>query len=420
VGYTDPQGTRKGLGALLLGLHGTDGQLKYAGRVGTGFDAQALKALKRRLEPLRTARSPLAEKPSDARGHWVKPELVAEVSFSEWTPDGRVRHAVFHGLRGDKPAAEITQEKPVSVRARGKPGRAGGSVAGVDITHPDRVIDPSTGATKRDLVNHYLRVARRLLPHLADRPVAMMRAPSGVDRTRFFQKHAGSSLKIEGLRTLNPLLDPGNPPLMVIDTFEALIGAAQMNAVEFHTWNAKAARIEQPDRMIFDLDPGEGAPWPQVQEAAELTRVLLDELELRCFLKTSGGKGLHVVVPLTPNADWDTVRACAQAVVRHMAKTLPSRFTAQSGERNRIGKVFVDYLRNGRGATTVAAFSVRARPGLGVSIPCAWDELPSLTGGAHWTLANVPQWLDAGEDPWAEYAGTKQTLGAAMKRLRLG
>jgi bifunctional non-homologous end joining protein LigD len=169
--------------------------------------------------------------------------------------------------------------------------------------------------------------------------------------------------------------------------------------------------------MTFDLDPGEGVAWPAMQEAARLTRALLDEIGLTSFLKTSGGKGLHIVVPLTPRDGWDTVKDFSQAIVQHLATVVPGRFVAKSGAKNRVGKIFVDYLRNGRGATTAAAWSARARPGLGVSVPCAWDELPALTGGAHWTIVNAHERLEPGDDPWADYAKTKQTLTKAMKAL---
>jgi bifunctional non-homologous end joining protein LigD len=286
----------------------------------------------------------------------------------------------------------------------------------VRISNPQRVIDTSTGLTKLDLVNYYLLAAKRMLPHLAKRPVALVRAPSGIAHQLFFQKHA-ETLKIPALKQLDPSLDPGHPPLIEVDSFTALIGAAQMNVVEFHTWNATTRNIEKPDRMTFDLDPGEGVEWPAMQEAAALTHALLDELGLVSFLKTSGGKGLHVVVPLTPRDDWDTVKDFSEAVVQYLARVVPSRFVAKSGPKNRVGRIFVDYLRNGRGATTAAAFSARARPGLGVSIPVAWDELPALTSGAHWTIANAHERLESGDDPWADYAKTKQTLSKAMKAL---
>ena len=435
VGYTDPEGTRVGIGSLLLGIHDEQGRLRYAGKVGTGFDTRTLATLERKLKALATDKTPLFEKPAQARGHWVEPKLVAEVSFSEWTPEGRVRHSIFHGLRDDKPPTVITKEEPVPAKvvAKNAAGTARSAPAGrsaktarptdlpelpkdLRISHPERVIDRSTGLTKQDLVNHYLLAAKRMLPHLAKRPVALVRAPSGVDGQLFFQKHA-ESLKIPDLKLLDPKLDPGHPPMIEIDSFTALIGAAQMNVVEFHTWNAKTTNLEKPDRMTFDLDPGEGVQWPAMQEAAGLTRTLLDELGLKSFLKTSGGKGLHVVVPLTPRDGWDTVKDFSQAIVQHLATVVPSRFVAKSGPKNRVGRIFVDYLRNGRGATTASAYSARARPGLGVSIPCSWDELPELTSGAHWTIVNAHERLESGEDPWADYAKTKQTLTKAMKAL---
>jgi bifunctional non-homologous end joining protein LigD len=425
AGYTDPQGSRTGIGALLLGIHDETGKLRFAGSVGTGFETKTVAALKAKLEPLTIQESPLVERPREARGHWVKPKLVAEISFAEWTKDGRVRHAVFHGLRSDKPATAITKEVPAPAtkvaqagatqRKRGK-AAADESVSGVRISNPQRVIDPSTGIKKIDLVNYYLLAAKRMLPHLAKRPVALVRAPSGIQHQLFFQKHA-DTLKFPHLKQLDPSLDPGHPPMLEIDSFAALIGAAQMNVIELHTWNATSKAIDRPDRMTFDLDPGDSVTWPMMLEAAGLTRTLLDELGLRNFLKTSGGKGLHIVVPLTPRDDWDTVKNFSKAVVEHLANALPSHFVAKSGAKNRVGKIFVDYLRNGRGATTVAAFSARARPGLGVSIPCAWEELGELTSGAQWTVSNAHERLESGEDPWADYKASRQTLTKAKKVL---
>jgi len=431
VGYTEPQGTRTGIGALLLGTHDQAGKLRYAGRVGTGFDTNTLTGLKKQLSRLAVGKTPLFEKPRDAQGSWVKPKLVAEVSFAEWTNDGKVRHAVFHGLRTDKPATVITRESAAdapdtAARARDdtpapdkRKAADPAEIGGVRITHPDRIIDPSTGLTKLDLVNYYAQVAKRILPHLVRRPVSLLRAPAGIQHQLFVQKH-GDTLKIPGLKELDPAFDPEHPPLLEIDSLKALIGAAQMNVVEFHTWNATTRSIEKPDRMIFDLDPAEGLTWPLMLEAAQLVRTFLDELGLQSFLKTSGGKGLHVVVPLTSRDNWETVKEFSKQVVQHIATVVPARFVSKSGPRNRLGKVFIDYLRNGRGASTVAAFSARARPGMGVSMPCSWKELPSLTGGAQWTIVNAHERLEAGADPWAGYAKTRQTLTKAMRKLGLG
>jgi bifunctional non-homologous end joining protein LigD len=409
-GYTDPKGTRTGIGALLLGVHDETGKLRYAGNVGSGFDEQTLRDLKQRLEALRTDESPFAETPSSVKGHWVRPELLAEVSFSEWTHSGRVRHAVFQGLRTDKQAAGIGREQPQPVA---KATRAPAAPA-LRITHPERVVDPTSGVTKAALVQHYADVAELMLPHLRDRPVAVVRAPGGVTGKQFFQKHVEGKHWV--VDQLDPRLDPGNPPLIGISSADALLTAAQMNVIEFHTWNATIRSIERPNRMVFDLDPGAGVSWAQMQEGAQLVHSFLEQLGLVSFLKTSGGKGLHVIVPHTPR-DWDTVKGFAQAIVTHLAGVIPKRFVAKSGEKNRVGRIFIDYLRNGRGATTVSAWSARARPGLGVSVPVAWDELDALSGGAQWSVANIAERLSIANTPWAAYATTRQRLDAAMKAL---
>jgi bifunctional non-homologous end joining protein LigD len=222
----------------------------------------------------------------------------------------------------------------------------------------------------------------------------------------FFQKHA-DKLKVRGLKVLSPDLDPGHPAL-IINSPEALIGAVQMNVIEFHTWNTTESNIEKPDRIVFDLDPGEETSWEMMVEAAQLTKALLEELGLQSFLKTSGGKGLHVVVPLKPRDDWDTVKAFAKGAASHLARVIPTYFTDVSGPKNRIGKIYVDYNRNGRGATTAEAFSVRARTGLGVSMPCSWEELPHLSGGAHWTVANALPRLETEDNPWKDYNDARQ------------
>lgn len=218
-----------------------------------------------------------------------------------------------------------------------------------------------------------------------------------------------------GVKSLPQRLDPGHPSLLEVPSDVAIISAAQMNVVEFHTWNAVKTAIDKPDRMLFDLDPGDGVKWPMLQQAAGLVRVLLQELGLQCWLKTSGGKGLHVVVPLRKQYGWDTIKSFSEAIVRHLARTLPQLFVSKSGPKNRVGKIYPDYLRNGFGATTVAAWSARARPGLGISVPIAWDELPDIKSGAHWTISTAHTRLDAGNAPWADYRA--QSVGGAMKAL---
>ncbi len=429
-GFTEPRGSRSGLGALLLGVHDAKGRLVYAGKVGTGFSDAALSRLRAELEPLVQKRCPFDSVPAEAgKAHWLKPSLVAEVAFAEWTTDGHIRHSVFKGLRSDKPAGDIVRERASAPAEKQVAGTSSKSAPrsrstrtpaapepGLNVTHGERVIDRTSGTTKLDLVRYYATVAPLMLEHLLGRPVALVRAPAGVGKDTFFQKH-GDAERLPGIEALDPALDPGHGPLLEVRTAEGLLSAAQMNVIEFHTWNAHADRIDRPDRIAFDLDPGDGVPWEQIQEGAELVRVLLRELGLPAFLKTSGGKGLHVVVPLKRLRDWDSTKAFSQAVVQHLARTVPQRFVAKSGPRNRVGKIFVDYLRNGRGATTVSAWSARARAGLGVSVPVAWSELPSLTGGAHWKVANIEERLRAGNAPWEGYDTAAVALGSAMRTL---
>ena len=345
--------------------------------------------------------------------------LVAEIEFSDWTPDSQVRHAKYLGLRIDKEAKTVKRESAVMPEGPALVAAGSSIVGGIKVSHPERVIDASTGITKLELVRYYESVADWMLPHLKGRPCSLVRGPAGVGGELFFQKHI-ESLQITGIKELDSALWPGHTSLLEVPTAKALIGAAQMNVIEFHTWNALVRKIDQPDRLIFDLDPGEGERWERVQEAATLVRGLLQELGLQSWLKTSGGKGLHVVVPLSPRDDWDTVKAFAQAAVQHIAQVIPQRFTAKMGAANRVGKLFVDYLRNNHGATTAAAYSARSRPGLGVSMPLAWDDLAALKRSDQWTVRTAREHLSFQTiDPWADYARCKQTLTAGFKTLGL-
>lgn len=408
-GYTDPQGSRTGLGALLVGLQDAQGHLHYAGMVGSGFDEATLTRLAQQLHKLRVADSSFVDAPSRVgtgrkqAPHWVKPQLLADVSYAQWTPQRRIRHAVFHGLHGLR---GLHGERAVPRKRAADAG----------ITHAERVIDRASGLRKGDLVAYYTRVAPLLLPHLLQRPVALLRAPRGVGQPGFFQKHAEATA-LPHADLLDPALDPGHAPLLALQTGEALHSAAQMNMIELHTWNATVRAIAKPDRLVFDLDPGEGIEWAQVQEGAQLLHSFLDELRLQSFLKTSGGKGLHVLVPLKPRLGWAAVKAFSQAVVAHMAAVLPQRFVAKSGPRNRVRRIYIDYLRNGFGATTATAWSVRARPGLGISVPVAWDELAGLRSSAHWTVENFSSREAVANTPWQGYEAARQTLAPAMKLL---
>ena len=281
-------------------------------------------------------------------------------------------------------------------------------MAGVKITHPDRVIDTQSGTQKLQLAQFYEGISEWILPFLRNRPVSLLRAPEGIAGEQFFQKHS-EHLAIPNIQQLDQALDPGHARLMEIDSPAALIGAVQMGTVEFHTWGATADKIETPDLFVLDLDPDPALPWKSMLEAAQLTLSVLDELGLEAFVKTSGGKGLHLVVPLARRDDWETVKAFAKTIAQFMTQQLPERFTATSGPKNRIGKIFIDYLRNARGASTVAAYSVRARPGLPVSVPVSRDELKGLHGAQQWTVANLHERLQGlKKDPWAGYANRQK------------
>lgn len=258
------------------------------------------------------------------------------------------------------------------------------------VTHGSRVIDPASGLTKLDLVRYYAQVAPWVLPHLKGRPAYIRRAPQGIAEAMVFQQHPEG---LRGLRGTDPALWPGHAPALAFDTPQDVVAAAQIGMIELHTWNSTAAAIDRPDRMVLDLDPGEDLPWPQVCEGALLLKALLQELGLRSWLKTSGGKGLHLWVPLAPEHPYAVVKDFSEAIVRHMADTIPQRFVAKSGPRNRVGRIFIDYLRNGWVQSTAEAFSARARPGLGVSMPVRWDELSALAGGDHWDIVTGPAHL---------------------------
>lgn len=439
VGFTDPKGSRSAFGALLLGLHDEDsGELRYAGKVGTGFNEASLRRVHAALKPLEVKKTAVVNPPTgaDARGvHWLKPQLLAEVAYAEMTKDGSVRHAVFHGLRSDKPAEDITRERPATAKksAADKPGpkakagtrekpapaETGKSPASgtFRITHPKRVIDASSGTTKGQLAEYYARTADWILPELANRPVALVRAPDGLSGELFFQKNP-DRLSIPDLQTMDK--EYSGQPVMMINSAEALVGAVQMSTIEFHTWNATSVDLERPDRFILDLDPDPALPWKAMIEATQLTLTVLDELGLTAFLKTSGGKGIHLVVPLKPKDDWAQIKAFSHAIVKHMAKLLPDRFSAVSGPKNRIGRIFIDYLRNSQGATTICAYAARTREGMPVSVPIFRDELSDLKGANQWTIHNLHERLgELDADPWADYAKTKQTITAGMRK-RLG
>lgn len=420
VGYTDPKGSRSGFGALLLALHDDDsGQLRYAGKVGTGFSTATLASIHARLKPLQIAKPALAKPPTgaEARGvHWLQPQLLAEVAYAQMTRDGIVRHSVFHGLRDDKAATAIDLERAMptqTVPKRNKQAKAPENLGELRLTHPDRVIDATTGVTKREVAEYYASVSQWILPQLKQRPVALVRAPDGLAGELFFQKNAGQ-LHIPNVISYEKA--EAGQAAMVINRPDTLLGAVQMNMLELHTWNATDKDFDKPDRFVLDLDPDPALPWKAMLEATQLTLTLLDELGLKVFLKTSGGKGIHLVVPLTRRSGWDEVKDFSHAIVDYLAKLFPDRLSAVSGPKNRVGRIFIDYLRNGKGATTACAYSLRAREGLPVSVPIWREELAHIKAANQWNIANLHERLAEVDDPWAEMGKVRQSITAHMRK----
>ncbi|MEO8626564.1 MAG: DNA ligase D [Betaproteobacteria bacterium] len=439
AGYTDPAGARKGIGALLLGVHDAQGELRFAGKVGTGFDETLLRDLGERLGAMAQNRSPFDDPPSRqaVRGaHWVRPELVAEVSFTGWTGDNIARQASFEGLREDKPAEGVVHESAESparsADARGDETEAAPTpkanpraarnavsapeVAGVVLSNPDRVMYPSEGFTKLDIARYYEAVAEWIVPHLQGRPLSLVRCPAGSRGHCFFQKHMHETMPDE-LTPIELEESDGTGTYVIANDISGVVRLVQLGVLELHTWGSSQSDPALPDRIIFDLDPDPALPWNRVIEAAHLVQSLLQELGLESFPKTTGGKGLHLVLPLQRRHSWDEVKGFSRAVAEHLARVLPAQFTAVMTKTKREDKVYVDYLRNGRGATAIAAFSTRARPGATVSVPLDWSEVEEGTRSDHFNIANVPARLaKLRADPWARYWTLKQSITAEMKR----
>ncbi len=427
--YTDPEGGRAGFGALLLGYFDDAQRFIHVGRTGTGFDDSQLRHLHHRLCRLERKTSPfegeLSAQEKDG-AHWVSPQLVVEVKFSGWTRHQRLRQAVFLGLRDDKEAELVHQEKAVAPPAAGAPEKArkkpdgktrkrstsrrDAELAGVRISHPQREVYPGAGYSKRDVARYYADMAARVLPHLADRPLSVLRCPDGIAAGCFFQKHMTDAMP-DFLRTVAVPEKAGTALYMLASDSRSLVGLVQMGVIEFHAWEARRDRLDRPDRMIFDLDPGPGVTWQSVKDGAVLLQALLQELELPCYLKTSGGKGLHVEVPLLRVHTWDEVKNFSHHVVLHLEAELPDRFVASAAKAKRKSRIFIDYLRNAEGATTVTPYSLRAREGAPVATPLRWKELPDIESAAAFTLANIRARV-AGltRDPWAAYENDRTRI----------
>jgi bifunctional non-homologous end joining protein LigD len=440
AGFTDPEGGRQGVGALLLAVN-QDGSLVYSGKVGTGFTVQSARDLRKKLDALEVDTVPFAKRPPGLKGaHWVKPTLVAQVQFTEWTPDGHLRHPSFKGLRADKAAAEVVREEPAAPRAEADGERAPAPrkkaavkaapkaapkstpaarakeldrVGGVRMTHPERVLFPALGLTKRALAEFYVAIADWILPHLAGRPTSLVRCPEGVGKPCFYQKHGAATAPPE-LRRVRIQEKKKTGDYLVVDDTAGLVALTQMSILEIHTWNSHADTLEEPDRVVFDLDPAEGLPWKRVVAGALLLRAELKELGLRSFVKTTGGKGLHVVAPIARGPGWDEAYEFSRRLAEKIAGERPREYLAEMSKAQRVGRIYIDYVRNQRGATSVCAYSTRAKSDAPVSVPLEWDELEEAKPPA-FTVATVSARLQKlRADPWKAYDGLKQKLPSAL------
>lgn len=444
-GFTKPGGSRNHFGALLLGFYNKKHELIYAGRVGTGFDDITLSSLKAKFDRLRQATSPfmnLAGRTGEARHvTWLRPQLVGQVHFSNWTNDGQLRHPSFQGLREDKAAKNVVRDDPVSPKVlmstpkaslaskrkhssdsngRLKNGKAkrvaveDDEVAGVRLSHPDKVLYPDAGITKLDLARYYEQISDWMLPQVENRLLSLVRCPVGSGQKCFFQRHPGDGTSEHLLRTQVDQKKKAEVYLSV-NNLPGLISLVQMGVLEIHVWGSKTDKIDKPDRLILDLDPDPSVSWLNVVTAAKEVRLLLQELELESFLKTTGGKGLHIVVPIQRRISWEEAKTFCFAVANFLVAAAPDRFIAKMSKAARKNKIFIDYLRNDKGATAIAAYSTRNRPGAPVSVPIAWDELNGKLKSDHFNIENLPARLaKLNADPWAKIHAVRQSITKSM------
>ncbi len=432
AGYAPATALPRAIGALIVAVH-DNGELRYAGRVGTGYTQKMARDLFKRLEPLRTERRPI-ELPTDERRKdvvWVKPELVVEAEFAGVTHGGVLRQGSFKGIREDKAAGDVVREVP-AVKApdpktaigssRSRPARAASSksnqkqntIAGdaVRLTHPDRVFWPDVGVTKADLAAYYVSVWDWMKPHILGRALSLVRAPEGIGGETFFQKHIAANVKSSPLRRVVPGKDHD---VIAVQTVEDLVALVQSAALEIHVRGSRLDSLETCDRIVFDLDPGEGVTWAQMIAAARETRERLKAVKLESFVKLSGGKGLHVTVPIA-DADWDTAKLFAQRIAASMSADSPKLYLAKMTKSLRGGHIFIDYFRNSREATAIAPYSTRARPGAPVSAPVTWERLSRTTGGNDFSLLDLKKRLK--DAAWADIGKVRQKLPEVSKRRR--
>jgi len=423
-GYSPSSAKDRPFSSLLLGTFEGD-DLVFAGKVGTGFSSADLKMLAKRFQPLKRDTSPFVEVPAAERKDavWLEPSLVCEVAYAEWTKDGRLRHPSFQGLREDKMAIEVSRELPDEEGTQSAETdmtltkqKAEPTFAGITLSSPDKVLYPAIGVTKLDLAHYYETIAPYILPYAVNRPISLVRCPEGIDGERFFQRHAMKGMT----KAIKQIPIPGGEstkPYLYIDDAAGLFGLVQISTLEIHDWGVSLKHLFEPDRLVFDLDPDEELDLATLKAAAVEVRDFLADLGLKSFLKSTGGKGLHVVAPITPKLGWDEVKAFAKAIADALVDVRPDRYTANPLKRTRVGKIFVDYLRNQRGGSAIVNYSTRAKEGAPVACPLAWDELKGLKVAAPYTIKTLPARLKRlKRDPWEGFAKTRQSITVKARK----
>lgn len=418
-GYSDPKGHRPYFGALLLGYYDKK-KFHYCGRVGTGFSDQSLQDIYAELKELEQDRMPFHAFPTDETRrdvHWVKPKLVAEVKYEEWTDDGRLRQAAFLGLRSDKNPKDVTREQPKLVAEVANVQEKIAVLDKIKLTNPDRIFFPEDHVTKQDLAEFYAKIAEWILPHVAHRPLMILRCPEGYKKECFYQKHMMGKNQAF-LYPLKVIKEDGEEQYITIRDIEGLISLIQMGTLEIHPWGSRDDEVGKPDRMIFDLDPDPEVIWSEVIECAQIIRQILDEMGLKSFVKTSGGKGLHVVVPLVRRLFWPDIKTFSQNIAKFAVKMKPDLYTTDISKAKRKKKIFIDYLRNNQGSTCVAAYSTRAKIHVPISTPLTWEELPTLGSAQTYTIKNILGRLQTiRNDPWEGFFDIKQSITKNMQTL---
>lgn len=405
VGFLPAEGSRIGFRSLLLASL-EDGELRFNGKVGTGFDHKLLTEIGRQLQSRVIDEPAVANPPRMRNAVWVKPDLVCEVEFTEMTQDGSLRHPSFQGMRQDKPARQVVRERPRDVESVTHTTRSAKSPAGsVKFTHPERVIDQASGVTKGELAKYHQQVSDWILPYAENRPLALVRCPQGNAAECFFQKQ-----KLPGFSESIKAGKIAGHDILYTSSARGLLELVQFNAIELHGWGATASDPDRPDWLVIDLDPDTHLSFSAVIDAALEVRGIFDQLKLTSFVKTTGGKGLHVVVPITPRADWAMVKGFTQSVALALEQHAPARYVSKMTKAKRVGKIFVDYLRNGQGATAVLPYSPRARPGVTVAMPVAWRDLKHVDP-REFDVRSAPAWLKKRrKDPWADFFTVRQML----------